>query len=185
MPTSKRPAREQSQNKALRDPSVLANGLGAFADVLTASDASQALLRFSRPGDWRVPLPTAPVPMPAGLCDKQEGVNCNDENLRNAGTVYHESACCALCASDPECRAWTWNRGYPGQACWTKTGCASRTTGDPNVVSGVGTPAPGPAPTPAAQHIWEVWHLDGWAMKASLLRTVTGANATTITVPPL
>eukprot|EP00936_MAST-01D_sp_MAST-1D-sp1_P002949 g2949.t1 len=165
-------------------PTVLANGLGNFADALTASDGSQALLRFSRPGDWAVPLPTTPRPMPTGLCEKLEGVNCNDENIRNAGTVYHESGCCALCASDPECLAWTWNRGYPGQACWIKTGCTSRTSGDANVVSGVGALGPGPGPhMPAANHKWEIWHLDAWAMTASLVRTVSGENATIITAP--
>jgi len=171
-------------------PSVLANGAAPFADVLTAADGSQSLLHFSRPGAWNVPLPVAPAPAPAGLCALQDGVGCVGQDIRNAGTVYHEAACCAACEGDPACRAWTWNRGYEGQACWIKTGCDKRTTGDANVVSGVGSsaPPPGPAPPPpppppAASGAFDVWHLDFWAMTATLLATVTGANSTTVLAP--
>ena len=112
-----------------------------------------------------------------------DGVNCENQNVRNAGTVYHESACCAACESDPSCVAWTWNRKYSGQDCWIKTGCDERTTGDPNVVSGVGAPPPGPPPPPAAGNTYEVWYLDFWGMEATLLATVSGANSTTVLVP--
>ena len=126
---------------------TLSNSASTFADVLTATDGSQSVLHVTRPGSWEVPLPTASQPMPAGLCAPLDGVKCEGEDIRNAGTVYHAEACCALCASDPTCRAWTWKRGSSGQAngqangqakgqskaCWIKTGCGTQTKGDPDV----------------------------------------------------
>ena len=94
------------------------------------------------------------------------------------------AACCAMCAEEAGCLAWTWNRGYNGD-CWLKSSCvASSRSHDPNVVSGIGRPPPPPAAgvLPASAYAYDVYALSHWEMEARLLQTVgPGSNSTTVT----
>lgn len=167
---------------------VIANGLGVWAETLTAKNGSQMLLRFIRPGAWEVPLPTQTEPPPPGLCAAVDGIDCNNGDIRNGGVASTAAECCAMCAGEASCMAWTWNRGYNGD-CWLKTSCPpSHRSHDPNVVSGIGQPFTPAiwqdqrAPTPASAYAYDVYTLDFWEMEVKLLHTIgPGNNATTVT----
>merc|ERR1719150_2898976 len=70
-------------------------------------------------------------------------LTCYGQDLRDAGVVDSEKACCDLCTYSLDCSAWTWGRGTD-QHCWLKTGC-SRGTTDKRFISGsvaAGPPIP-------------------------------------------
>ena len=91
----------------------------------------------------------------ASLCDAVAGLNCYGNDIRDAGAAPSAAACCALCAAEPRCAAWTWDaaEGSPPKGCWIKTSCAGARN-DSQAVSGVAPPPPPgpPAPPPAGYH---------------------------------
>lgn len=101
----------------------------------------------------------------ASLCDAVPGLNCWGADLRNAGVVSSAAACCALCAAEPLCNAWTWDaaEGSPPQSCWIKTSCAGARN-DSQAVSGVAPPPPPGPPAPPPPDYHNGVSLGGWLL---------------------
>ena len=97
-------------------------------------DLNQASLVFT---DIHViggpPSPPGPGPSPSA-CKVLANVQCDGDDIRDAGVVSSADACCGACKSTQSCKAWTWNRGYD-RHCYVKTACSSQAN-DTNCDSG-------------------------------------------------
>ena len=65
-------------------------------------------------------LPLLSASLAGEKCEPLPDTNCQQHDLRNAGSVSDGAACCALCHAEPACRAWTWNRDEGNHGCWLK-----------------------------------------------------------------
>lgn len=89
------------------------------------------------------PLPPGPAPF---LCEPRVGVNCMHNDIADAGAVQSPGECCAACARQAGCNAWSYNHPPGDTHCWLKTSCDGFIT-DATATSGAAMYPP-PAPTP-------------------------------------
>ena len=93
-----------------------------------------------------------------GACDRiRIGLDCKDDDLSN-GTkngIHTADDCCALCAADSRCKAWT---VYPERkVCFLKSGCSNPIKSDGT--SGGSTMPPAPSPTPSGPCKPDTWEI--------------------------
>jgi hypothetical protein len=95
------------------------------------------------------PRPPAPPPPPAppgpATCEALLGMQCDGDDLHDAGPASSADDCCGKCLATTGCVWWTYNRGYD-KHCWLKNKC-SNLKRDSKCDSGtVGALPPGPPP---------------------------------------
>jgi len=112
---------------AILNLAVGGNGVGGYMPLPSAFPLTFVI-------DYVSIQPLQRVAPPACTGRKEANVQCDGNDIRNAGSVSDGDTCCRRCQATSGCRVWTWNRAYD-QVCWLKTSCA-RKSPNPRTDSG-------------------------------------------------
>jgi len=110
------------------------------ADVYAGNGIVHVIDAVMLPPGFTPPKPPTPTTCKATILDNQD---CDANKNLASKAKETQDGCCALCAANKDCKAWTWNKDVkadPDQTCYLHDNCDAPTK-DTGVVSGKMTAA--------------------------------------------